>query len=274
MGHREVRSLVQSDELDEETRTELWNVLVLLREDLESGRADSQRVRVLAAVWERQLKGARDERPTDSRLWGSIKEVILAGPWFESLDMIEAIVKFLEAFPSPYDPERVQNVTDAYNNRFEYFLVGYRFIGHEITPVSSTAEAAAVSSAVDDVSGLAGARHHLERATDLLADRQAPDYPNSIKESISAVEAVVRKVTGAATLGKGLSKLESVGLVLHGSLKSAWQQMYGWTSDDDGIRHGGIEAANADQAMARYVLVTCSAFISYLVEEGKKTGLL
>lgn len=157
---------------------------------------------------------------------------------------------------------------------FERFLVGFRFVGHEITPIDSTAEANAVVGAQEAVSPIAGARHALDRAVELLADRQSPDYPNSIKESISAVEAVVKKVTGQGTLGAGLGKLESVGVTIHPALKGAWSKMYGWASDADGIRHAGIEAANADQALAKYVLVTCSAFVSYLIEEGRKTGLL
>lgn len=118
------------------------------------------------------------------------------------------------------------------------------------------------------------ARHSLDRAVELLADRTTPDYPNSIKESISAVEAIVKKITGEGTLGAGLKKLEAAGLTIHPALRGAWSQMYGWTSDDNGIRHAGIEAANADQALAKYMLVTCSAFVSYLVVEGNKVGLL
>ncbi|MEI3844903.1 MULTISPECIES: hypothetical protein [unclassified Microbacterium] len=78
----------------------------------------------------------------------------------------------------------------------------------------------------------------------------------------------------AIHLGSGLKKLEAAGLPIHPALKAAWLEMYGWTSDDDGIRPGGIEAAGADQALAKYVLVTSSAFVSLLIEEGRKIGLL
>jgi hypothetical protein len=125
-----------------------------------------------------------------------------------------------------------------------------------------------------DAASIAGARYALDRAVELLADRVSPDYPNSIKESISAVEAVVKKVTSEGTLGAGLSKMEAAGLAIHPALKSAWSKMYGWTSDDDGIRHGSIDPSEADQAIAKYMLVTCSAFVSYLTEEGRKVGLL
>ncbi|MBF4563951.1 hypothetical protein ITJ62_02645 [Plantibacter sp. VKM Ac-2876] len=274
MGFKETRSLMQLEDLDTETRTELWNLMVLLREELNRGIVDPQQEKVLSAVWEGHLKRARDERPGATTIWGYLKQIILKGEWYDVLDLIEAVVKYLERYPSGYSRDRASMIVRAFNNRFEHYLVGYRFIGLELTPVGSTLEASAVSTAFDSAADLAGVRHHLDRATELLSDRQAPDYPNSIKESISAVEAVVKIVTAEGTLGKGLSKLEASGLVLHGALKASWSQMYGWVSDDDGIRHGGIDPAKADQGLARYVLVTCAAFVSYLIEEGRKLDLI
>jgi len=162
----------------------------------------------------------------------------------------------------------------AYNDRFESYLVGFRFIGMEIAPIDTTAEAQAVSDAIEDSASIEGARHHIERAVDLLADRQSPDYPNSIKESISAVEAVCFAITGENSLGAAIRKLQSAGVSIHPALARAWSAMYGWTSDADGIRHGSIEAPDADQALARYMLVTCSAFVSHVIEAGRKAGLV
>src|SRR5699024_3571691 len=108
----------------------------------------------------------------------------------------------------------------------------------------------------------AGAQHHLDQAISLLSDRHAADYASSIKESISAVEAVVRTFSTGKTLGDGLNKLETAGLTIHPALKGAWQKMYGWTSDEPGVRHGGKDAADMDQSLAKYMLVACSAFRS------------
>ncbi|MGJ7560939.1 hypothetical protein ACSFCF_10310, partial [Brevibacterium casei] len=40
----------------------------------------------------------------------------------------------------------------------------------------------------------------------------------------------------------------------------------------DLLGDGGVDAASIDQAMAKYMLVTCSAFVAYLIEEGRKAG--
>lgn len=272
MGHRAARTVVQSDSLDDDTRVALWNVFSIFRPSLDS----SLETKVLTGIWLWEFKNPHDKRPVhDEYIWSEIKTYIMRREWWEVLDLIEAIIRQMVNHNEYDHYDRViEQYTTAFNAMFERLLVGYRFIGNEITPIDSTAEANAVVSAQEDTDSIAGARHALDRSIELLADRQTPDYPNSIKESISAVEAVVKKITGENTLGAGLGKLEAAGLTIHPALKGAWSKMYGWTSDDDGIRHGGIEAADADQALAKYVLVTCSAFVSYLIEEGRKAGLL
>ena len=60
----------------------------------------------------------------------------------------------------------------------------------------------------------------------------------------------------------------------HPALQQAWEKMYGWTSDADGIRHAAIEESDSEQATAKYMLVACSAFVSYVIESGKKTDLI
>jgi len=271
MGHRATRSVVQSESLDDETRVALWNVFSVINETLDTDFESS----FLTAVWMWEFHNTHDKRPsTDHAVWMEVKFFILRREWWEVLDLIEAIVRHMARHADSYSKDVPNKVAEAFNLIFERFLVGYRFVGHEITPIDSTAEANAVVGAQEDATPIAGARHALDRAVELLADRQKPDYPNSIKESISAVEAVVKKVTGASDLGTGLKRLEEAGLTIHPALKSAWLKMYGWTSDDDGIRHGGIEAADADQALAKYMLVTCSGFVSYLIEEGRKNGLI
>lgn len=207
-------------------------------------------------------------------MWQIIKSTILKDEWWVVLNTIEEIAGYLARNETQYTRGLAAELVAQFNESFERYLLGFRFIGREITPVDSNEEALAIVTALDDVSRFGGAKHHLTRAVDLLADRQTPDYPNSIKESISAVEAVVKLVTGEGTLGSGIKKLQAAGMTIHPALESGWSKLYGWTSDANGIRHAGIVPADADQALAKYMLVTCSAFVSYLIEAGRKAGLL
>jgi hypothetical protein len=51
---------------------------------------------------------------------------------------------------------------------------------------------------------------------------------------------------------------------LHPAFREALSKMYGYTSDADGIRHSLMEESRLDGDDARFMLVTCSAFVNYL----------
>ena len=44
----------------------------------------------------------------------------------------------------------------------------------------------------------------------------------------------------------------------------AFSQLYGYTNDASGIRHSLTDEATISYADAKFMLVTCSAFVSYL----------
>ena len=103
-----------------------------------------------------------------------------------------------------------------------------------------------------------------------MSDRKNPDYRNSIKESISAVESICKTVTkdDKATLGKALKIIEDQ-FGLHSALKGSLSQLYGYTSDSDGIRHAMLEESNLTYIDAKFMLVACTNFINYLIEKTK-----
>ena len=76
-----------------------------------------------------------------------------------------------------------------------------------------------------------------------------------------------------ATLGKAIKKLEEAGVPVHGALKTAFLKLYGYTSDEGGIRHALSEQSTVGQEDARFMLVACSAFVNYLAvkkDKGKR----
>jgi hypothetical protein len=109
---------------------------------------------------------------------------------------------------------------------------------------------------------------HLRRSLELLSDRNTPDYRNSIKEAISAVESLVILILKAdkGTLGQLIKKLEDE-IGLHPALRKAFSNLYGYTSDEAGVRHALTEAEKVDFNDAKFMLVVCSAFINFV--EGK-----
>jgi hypothetical protein len=151
------------------------------------------------------------------------------------------------------------------NQVLEEEMSGYRFVGNEIVQIVDDQEIAAVEEALSPGVQSDPAQTHLTRALELLADRQNPDYRNSIKESISAVEATCQHATGdkKATLGHALKKLKS-SASLHPALEAAFQKLYGYTNDADGIRHALKEGSSLTLADAKFMLVVSSAFINLM----------
>jgi hypothetical protein len=142
---------------------------------------------------------------------------------------------------------------------------GYRLIDSRVVPISNADELAEVTTALT-ARAEAPYAVHLRAALELLSDRVSPDYRNSIKESISSVEAVCREITNDpnATLGQALKVVGNV----HPAFAKGLSNIYGWTSDGGGIRHALTEGAEEpDAADAKFMLVACSAFVNYFVQK-------
>ena len=159
------------------------------------------------------------------------------------------------------------------NKTFEKECVGYRFIGKTIVPISDNIEVKEIQDAF--TIQYKGAKSHLEKAVGFLSDREKPDYKNSIKESISAVESICQIIVGddKASLGDALKDLEEKGIAIHPALKGAFSKLYGYTSDEGGIRHAeGLFESNVSFEEAKFMLVSCCAFVNYLIAEYGKTA--
>ena len=190
--------------------------------------------------------------------------------WYEKLDLIEKVIDYLIRLSSNYDKRYYREVVNAFTERlnsdFERLHFAYRIVDNKIVEISSKAEIESIEKALTD--SPSNIREHLNKALQHYAKRPEGDYRNSIKESISAVEAWCREKTGETTLGPALSKLERKGITLHPMLKQAFDKLYFYTNDKEtGIRHAlmdetGTYMPNAEEAM--FMLVSCSAFINYL----------
>jgi hypothetical protein len=117
-----------------------------------------------------------------------------------------------------------------------------------------------------------GARAHLRKAAEELA---AGRYADSVRESIHAVESVARLLEPTGEFSKALSKLEKSAKI-HGAMRAGFGSLYGYTSDEGGIRHPLLDDATAkvDEADALLMIGACAAFVSYLINKGRISGLL
>jgi hypothetical protein len=260
MGLVQPKTLVQAEDMDNDLRTVLWNALY---GTLAVGLSEGDRARLNRTVFQRawvELWGqALDKKPSFHAFVAVLREMFFTQQWHQVYDFIEFTATNFS------DAGFVRKFVVETNAALERGRSAYRIVGNRLQRITGAQEIAAVEQAIRDATAMPLALRHLDRAAELLADRLSPDYRNSIKESISAVEAVCEDIAGKkSTLGACLKNLPGSS-PLHPALSSAFQKLYGYTSDAQGIRHALSEEPALDHADAMDMLVACSAFVSYMV---------
>jgi len=267
-GRRPVRSQLQIESMDDALRNRLWNVLwdACLEDRSVYIAAGPSWMPIVDRMWADFFNNPIDEFPGD-RDW--LKRWFFQCEWFEVYDLVEFVVAMQEEL-------RVPNVEGMFNLALEEQMSGYRLVSGQITPITDEVELAEIEEAMACTrkTKVSGAAAHLESALAKLSDRKKPDYRNCIKESISAVESLCRVITGQthATLGSALKTIEAH-VAVHPALKKGFSAIYGYTSDADGVRHAMLEESDIDFTDAKYMLVSCCAFVNYLVGKAAKAGV-
>jgi hypothetical protein len=275
-GLRPVRTKLQIDSIDQGLKNRLWSSLDgfywhgirIIPIGFHQPAMKDYRV-FFERLWDEYFKEPLDTLPSDSveacdvvRKWFFDS----SRPWYDVYDFIELVVE--------YHPQKDRNkkFMDACNSVLESELSAYRFVGGRITQITTEEEISEIEEALDIP--LKPVHDHLEKSLELFSDKKSPDYPNSVKESISAVESMCNKITGMkkSTLGKCLDRIDSV-VPIHGALREAFDHLYGYASSEEGIRHGSIKQSDVDFEIAKFMLVSCSAFVNYLILKASKAGI-
>ena len=266
-GYSQVRDNLQLESMDQPLRNSLWNQVERYYWFSSAIVPDEFLIREFCArVWSDYFKEPLNKMP---RSLGDNKRVIFAffenARWYEVYDFVEFIIQETPSFPLSDRPDLFRKDV---NKVLKREASGYRLVGQHIVPIVEQTEVDEVESAL--LSNLQSVSEHLKRALEFLSDRQSPDYRNSVKESISAVEGQVRDALGEekGTLGKLLEQLDQKKSI-HPALKGAFERLYGYTSDESGIRHALIEGSREVTFQeAKFMLVACSAFVNYIRESG------
>jgi hypothetical protein len=79
----------------------------------------------------------------------------------------------------------------------------------------------------------------------------------------------------ADTLGPALSRLARADHI-HPALKDGMNKLYGYTNDQQGIRHALLDdgEAKVDEADALFMFGACASFVTYLIGKARQSGLL
>jgi hypothetical protein len=273
MGFRPLRPEIQLDDMSTDLHVSIWNALSMgflsgyrpQRGSSFKYVKGSNRHYFAIKYYSEFQKTLVDYLPSQwSEFVTQLRKDYFKLEWHDVYSLMEFVIANAETALK-------DSLTTGFNEVLEREGSGYRVVDGKVCPITSPEEMAAVEEALEKGSAYSGISEHLGAAIRMLSDKQSPDYRNSIKESISAVESVARHITGdsAATLGQAIKVLEKKHN-LHESLKRAFSALYGYTNDADGIRHSLMDDGKSlTSADARFMLITCSAFINFVIDSTK-----
>ena len=276
-GIKPAKSIIQINDMDIDLRNSLWNALTLCCwNNMGENYLYSESMQTfIKKLWVYHFKKPLDTLPnvdTSAGGWSqthkAIKKQYDDCSWYEVYDFIEYVVK------NYFSKSKNKKFMELCNSFLERELSAYRFVGGEVAQITSQEEISEIEKSLNVSSPFKTAGVHIKRALILFSDKKSPDYRNSIKESISAVEAICKLITKKKKpqLGQALKILEKE-IGLHSALKKAFNNLYGYTSDAKGIRHALLEEAELYSEDAKFMLISCSAFVNYLVSKISKTEI-
>ena len=273
-GYEPLPEPMKLEELSTNLRQEIWiEVREFLLEKRESVGEyyyfKDPGKRFFERVLGRYTKQPGDAISTEyDQVLSNLKNSILSGQFNQVLDLIEIMVND-------------KDLTDAFvidmRNLFEQSGAAYGLDTSQrpycFVPRASKEQGEATQQAIETIreSNLDAAAAHLRQATEHI---NAQQYADSIADSIHAVESVARMIDPEAnkTLGPALNSLAKAGLLKHESLKAAFKKLYGYTSNEQGIRHALLDqdSPNVGLDEAMFMFGACASFAAYLAQKHRQ----
>jgi hypothetical protein len=270
-GITPVRVEIQRESIDTVLLNKLWSAVhLVVFEPIsrnESYIPDNDNGFAAKRLWLHHYEQPIDRMPSD---WPSfskyVRDSFFAAAWYEVYDLLEQVADEFK--------EQGTELRKLVNSFLESEMSAYRFVDTYILAITSAEEIDAIEAAASSPDVVAPAKTHLRTALAMLTDRQTPDHRNAVKEAILAVEAMCQHLTGDtnASLGKAIKRLRENGVRIPPVIEVAWSKLYGWSSNEGGIRHALSGEETIGFAEAKYMLVSCSAFVNYLVDSSRTSA--
>ncbi len=261
------------EEVSDDLRREVWNTvrafLLGISVKGQMFRSDEKRLieRVLGKITKQPESRIRTEFDFVMTMF---ERIIIQMEFHHVLSLLELII---------YEHYQSEEFADEINRLFSRHAAAYWLDmsrhPYWFFPRTSKEQGEATQHAIEIVHqhGMVGAVKHLREAGRAMNERR---YPDSVRESIHAVESVARVIDpkSSKTLTPALKSLEMAGVLEHSALREAFEKLYGYTSDEQGVRHALLdqEFANVGIDEAMFMFGACASFTAYLTEKQRKTG--
>lgn len=271
-GYEETQGRLKLGELPKDTRIRIWNLFFVAIDKcklLGPRRPARRRIVLIAGHWVEILKASHlefhnlpldDWNPMFEANRSRLREYIQEQPFNQVFDLIQFVLRHPRCPPAFI--RQMQRTFAECGLAYTIDVGPPPTILPAVTPEEGDAVVGALRTLRE--ARLHGSATHLRAAAENI---KVSEWAGSVRESIHAVESVARLLDSRAErkLGAALAALEKRG-VLHPALKEAFSTLYGYTSDEQGIRHALLDRTDAqvgrDEAV--FMLGACAAFASYL----------
>ena len=269
-GYAPMPEPIRLEEISDALRLEIWHEIRRLLQSIPQTRLRfrGEGAQLIERVLGHFLK--RPEGEINTGCYGILelfKMIILQAKFFRVLDLIE-IFSNDEPYRARLGDFRTR-IADSFErhgaaSRFDISKSPFQF-----PPCSSKEQGEATKQAIETISGsgMEGAARHLRQAAHHINRRR---FADSVRESISAVESVARRIAPeSSTLGQALKILENKGLLDNRQLKNGFEKLYAYTNSEQGIRHPLLEKNAPDVGLdeAMFMYGACASFADYLVRK-------
>ena len=196
------------------------------------------------------------------------RNIIILRDYHEVLTFIEHILRHEKCPKNLYT-----SLTDSFDkSSIAYFVKEINGMPTVVPRISREA-GDSIKQSIETLheGGMDSAATHLRQAAEHM---NAQQYADSIADSIHAVESIARAIDPRAnrTLGPALKSLEKAGMLKHPALKEAFAKLYGYTNDEQGIRHALTDKDAADVGLdeAVFMFGACASFAAYLTAKHRQ----
>ncbi len=158
----------------------------------------------------------------------------------------------------------VHQLIERLNRVFKSHNVGYRILAKTGLFAPSTNEVESKSIEYSTATPFSETNKHINKALERYGNKE---YSDAVDQSIKAVESMCKEIVGdnKATLSGAIKKMkQELPDKTHQALFESIDKLYGYASDT--VRHAKIDnKSEPTESEARFVLMTCSSIINYLV---------
>ena len=262
------------EEISDDLRREIWNavrqlLLKLERRGIEGPYFDAIGRGLIERALGRFAKLPEEDVPVDyNGVMDTCRKIVTKCKFNEVLDFLEIMID-----EQGGSTEFTYTIEGLFKNHVAAYQLDTSGFDCQFVPSSSEEQGYAIQQALGTLreGKMEGATAHLRDAAGHINARR---FAASIRDSIHAVESVARVLSpkDSGTLKPALDALERAGVLKHPALKSAFMKLYGYTSDEEGIRHALLESGTADVGLeeALFMFGACASFASYLTEKHRQ----